>query len=228
MAVHRKEEIASGITVYLGDCQEMLPKFIKKDTACVTDPPYGIASTWKGGKGHGWGKTDKDKEVRNKWDDKPPSKKIFDLILKFDEVIIWGGNYFILPPSRGWLVWTKPERNFTLSEAELAWTNFDKIIRVFDGARGVRSDPNREHPTQKPVRIMHWCVEKTKSKIVIDPYMGSGTTGVAAIENGRQFIGIEAYEPYFDIACRRLDSALRQGSLIVKKPKPKKQLGFFR
>src|SRR5690606_41766480 len=93
------------------------------------------------------------------------------LLASANEAIIWGGNYFNLPPSRCWFVWNKPERNFTLAEAELAWTNRDNVVRVIDAPR---SDAGRVHPTQKPVEVMRWCVDKTKGS-VLDPFMGSGT-----------------------------------------------------
>jgi len=194
-----------------GDCLEVLPTLPKVD-AVITDPPYGIAATWKGGSGHGWGKAREEGVLRNEWDAEVPDAEVFDLIRSCSkEQIIWGGNYFNLPPSRCWFVWNKPERNFTLAEAELAWTNRDNIVRVYDGPR---SDPGREHPTQKPVALMEWCVAKTKGA-VLDPFMGSGTTGVACMNLGRSFIGIEREPKYFDIACRRIEDAQRQGRLIA-------------
>jgi DNA modification methylase len=135
------------------------------------------------------------------------------------EQIIWGGNYFPLPPSRCWFVWNKPERNFTLAEAELAWTNRDNVVRVIDCAR---SEPDRLHPTQKPVAVMAWSVAKT-SGTVLDPFMGSGTTGVACANLGRIFIGIEREPTYFDIACRRIEQAYEQGDMFIERPKPAKQ-----
>jgi site-specific DNA-methyltransferase (adenine-specific) len=128
-----------------------------------------------------------------------------------DEHIIWGGNYFPLPRSRCWYVWNKPERNFTLAEAELAWTSKDNVVRVFDGPR---SDVGREHPTQKPVGLMRWCVSKTKGA-VLDPFMGSGTTGVACMELQRPFFGIEIEPKYFDMACQRIENAQRQERLFA-------------
>jgi DNA modification methylase len=126
----------------------------------------------------------------------------------------WGGNHFELPVSRGWLVWNKPERNFTLSEAELCWTSKDMAMRVFDYRR---SDPDRTHPTQKPVLVMAWTMDKVKvpkGAIVLDPYMGSGTTGVACMNTDRKFIGIERERVHFDIACERIDLAQQQGKLF--------------
>ncbi len=111
-----KEEMAANITRYLGDCRNILPTLGKVD-AVVTDPPYGIAHTWIGGGKFGWGNSDAYKEMRNGWDQKPPEKELIDKLTEMNEVIIWGGNYFELPLSRGWLVWNKPERGFTLAEA---------------------------------------------------------------------------------------------------------------
>jgi site-specific DNA-methyltransferase (adenine-specific) len=206
-------------TLYLGDCREILPTLGKVD-AVVTDPPYGIAHVWKGGFGHGWGKARDESILRNEWDDKPLNLEMIALLLAAaKEHIIWGGNYFQLPPSRCWFVWNKPERGFSLAEAELAWTNKDTVVRVFDAPR---SEPDREHPTQKPVALMRWCVQKTKGT-VLDPFMGSGTTGVACAKLGRKFIGIEIEPKYFDIACRRIEQAYKQPDFFIEKPAPAKQ-----
>ena len=215
----REEILAEGVRLICGDCREVLPTLGKVD-AVVTDPPYGIAHLWKGGGGHGWGKAREEGITRNEWDEKPLSGELLDLILAAaPQQIIWGGNYFELPPSRCWYVWNKPERGFSLAEAELAWTNRDSIIRVYDGPR---SEPDRQHPTQKPVALMRWCVEKTTGAI-LDPFMGSGTTGVAAAKLGRKFTGIEIEPKYFDIAMRRIQAALDAPDLFIEQPKPAKQ-----
>jgi DNA modification methylase len=212
-------------TLYLGDCMDILPTLPKVD-AVITDPPYGIAKTWKGGFSakHGWGKAGIDADLRNDWDAEIPSDDLINLILSMgDQQIIWGGNYFNLPPSRCWFVWNKPERGFTLAEAELAWTNRDNVVRVFDGPR---SDPGRQHPTQKPLSLMSWCVSKTKGSTILDPFMGSGTTGVAAIQMGRKFIGIEREPKYFDIACKRIEQASKQVDMFVEQPKAVQEVMF--
>lgn len=206
--MNRIERIGDA-TLYLSDCAAILPTL--NNVAVVTDPPYGIAKVWKGGNGHGWAKADAAKEVRNQWDDAPPAQSVIDWMQSQRQAVIWGGNYFNLPASRCWLVWNKPERNFTLAEAELAWTNIDAVARVIDAAR---SDPGREHPTQKPVEVMTFSVQKT-SGVVCDPFMGSGTTGVACAMLGREFIGIERYEPYFDLACRRIEAAYKAGDTVA-------------
>jgi len=212
--VSRIETIGDA-TLYHGDCREILPTLGKVD-AVVTDPPYGIAHLWKGGSGKGWGKARSEAIIRNDWDDVAPDKNLFNVLREMsDHQIIWGGNYFDLPPSRCWLVWNKPERNFSLAEAELAWTNLDKVVRVIDCPR---SEQGREHPTQKPVKVMAWSVSKV-SGLILDPFMGSGTTGVACVNLNRKFIGIELEQSYFDIACRRIEQAYKQPRLFDE-PKP--------
>ena len=210
-----RTEVIGSATLYVGDCRDVLPGLTGID-AVVTDPPYGIARIWKGGssKKHGWGNAGGQSEVRNSWDDAPPDREVLAWVVAQKRSIVWGGNYFELPPSRGWLVWNKPERNFSLAEAELAWTNIDMVVRVIDCPR---SDPDREHPTQKPVKVMTFSVLKTKGK-VCDPFMGSGTTGVSCANLGRKFVGIERHKPYFDIACRRIEQAQRQSDLFVSAP----------
>ena len=128
---------------------------------------------------------------------------------------IWGGNYYadILPPSSGWLIWRKPEAEtgFSLADAELCWTSESFAARVRTYARRDGND----HPTQKPVEIMVWTMSFVLGHTVIDPFMGSGTTGVACMELERQFVGIEIHEPYFDIACERIENAQRQERLFA-------------
>lgn len=190
-----------GITIYHGNCKEVLPTLHPVDVI-LTDPPYGIARVWQGSFSGGWSKSRQEQSLRNEWDKEPPSADIWPLILSLcDKVIIWGGNYFPLPPSRGWLVWVKCERNFSLSEAELAWTSIDTVIRVYDRPRHIQG---REHPTEKPLELMKWCLSKAEGDLVLDPFMGSGTTLRAAKDLGRKAIGIEIEEKYCEIAAKRL------------------------
>ena len=212
-----REERIGDCRLIQGDCLEVMPSLGPVD-AVVTDPPYGIADKWKGGKGHGWGKAQQQTEKRNKWDAEPLGEGEIAAILRAAKhCVIWGGNYFPLPQSRCWLVWNKPERNFTLAEAELAWTNLDAVVRVIDAPR---SEPDRIHPTQKPVRVMEFSIQKTKAQTILDPFMGSGTTLVACAKLGRKGIGIEIDPDYFDIACKRVEEAYRQPDLFVAQPEP--------
>jgi site-specific DNA-methyltransferase (adenine-specific) len=205
------------LTLYLGDCLDFMARLPDRYfAATIGDPPYGIADVWTGGFSpkHGWARSAEQTELRNEWDSEPPSPEVIKEILRVSRnVCLWGGNHFALPPSRGWLIWLKPERGFSLSEAELAWTNVDMPMRVFEHPR---SDPNRFHPTQKPLALMQWCVERlTKpGDLVFDPYMGSGTTGVACLRTGRRFAGCERDASYFAKASKRIHEAARQPLLF--------------
>ena len=193
----------AGITIYHGDCREVLPALGRDECPVVTDPPYGIADLWQGGSGSGWGKAREKSAVRNAWDASPAD--VSHLLRCGGDIIIWGGNYFALPPSRGWLVWRK-EINpaLTLGDAELAWTNLDQVIRVFDHPRNkLTGSLVPEHPTAKPERLMSWCIGFVEGD-PIDPYMGGGATLVAAKNLGRRAIGIEIEERYCEIAAKRL------------------------
>lgn len=190
------------VTIFHGDSREILPTLDRFDLV-LTDPPYGIAAVWKGGFGRGWGKARAQSEERNEWDAAPPNAdEMADVVAKGKNAVVWGGNYFGLPPTRGWLVWNKPERGFSLSEAELAWTNRDAVVRVFDYRR---SDPDREHPTQKPLDLMRWCLELFPDAVtVLDPFMGSGTTLRAAKDCNRKAVGIELDERWCELAAKRM------------------------
>lgn len=215
----RRHERIGECDLYLGDCLEVMPELGRFD-AVVTDPPYGIADKWQGGFGskHGWNNQHAMKATRNRWDAEPLGKEECAAVCAAGgQVIIWGGNYFPLPPSRCWLIWNKPERGFSLAEAELAWTNIDGVARVIDAPR---SEFGRTHPTQKPVAVMAFSVGKCKGNSVLDPFMGSGTTGVACVQLGRRFTGIELDPDYFETACRRIDEATRQPRLSLDEPMP--------
>ena len=208
-------------TLYLGDCVDVLPTLGKVD-AVVTDPPYGIgAGRMSFGK---WRTASMDK---GSWDDDTPD---LSMILDMNvPTIVFGGNYFVLPPSRGILVWNKGAgfKGRDFAECEIAWSNIDANAREFTFdplARG--SYREKKHPTQKPVEVMAWCISRLpgQPKVVCDPFMGSGTTGVACVKRGGvSFIGVEKHEPYFDIACRRIEAAYKQPDMFVERPPPPKQ-----
>lgn len=202
--------------LYLGDCRDILPTLGKVDAIC-TDPPYGIG---KDGQVRTTGGNGGRKAYDFKgWDAERPAKVIFDMLLaKSDDIIIWGGNYFadILPATGKWLVWDKGQR-INQSDGELAWTSWQGALRIKVLNRVELMTDGAEHPTQKPVRLMKWCLEQTRTKgSVLDPFAGSGSTGVAAVQMGRDFIGIERDPSYFDIACRRIEQAQRQGDFFVE------------
>ena len=198
--------------LYLGDCRDILPTLPRAE-AVVTDPPYGIGrAQWKkaGTPNSRW------RHGANEvtWDDS--AADVTWLLDISDDQIIWGGHLFGLPTVRGWLVWNKIIRNFSSGVCELAWTSLDAPIDAYDYSHGQLALEGKSHPTQKPVPLMEWCVGKLPSASVIaDPYMGSGSTGVACMNLGRKFIGIERESRYFDIACERIENAQRQTALFV-------------
>lgn len=218
-------EVIGDCTLYLGDCLEVLPTLGKFDL-CLTDPPYGIgASTGVGKYGvRKWGG-----EADLGWDKAAPSDDLLAIVLATsDRHIIWGGNYFKLPPSRCFFVWDKGAgfKGRSFAEAEMAWSSLDL------NARTLTRDPlaagdyrGKEHPTQKPVAVMEWCLAAAGSPAsVIDPFMGSGTTGVACVPLSAKFTGIERESKYFDIACRRIEEAYKQPRLFAEpQPQPKQE-----
>jgi DNA modification methylase len=201
------------VDLRLGDCLEILPTLADKSVdAVITDPPYGINFINGGGRNpkNGW-RTFYDNE--GDWDKWKPTKEYFDHLLRIGKVvIIWGGNYFsdCLPPSQQWLVWDKGQRSFSLADGELAWSSQDKAVRMFNYSRAAMLKERVEHPTQKPIALMKWCIEIAKAKTILDPFMGSGSTGVAAVELGCDFIGIEKEAKYFEIAQNRIAEAQQQ------------------
>lgn len=199
----------NGITIYHDDCRQVLPSLPKVDLL-LTDPPYGIAVNTdysrfpKGG--------DRHKPVHA--DDEPFDPSPF---LRFKEVILWGANNYAnkLPSGGGWLVWQKQLNSSQfMSDCELAWFKNSRMIRCFDYAKNEGEYPSdtrpRFHPTEKSVLLMKWCLSFTKSPLVLDPFMGSGTTLRAAKDLGRKAIGIEIEEKYCEIAANRLRQEVLQ------------------
>ena len=231
-----KEERIGGQRLILGDCLEVMPLLGEFD-AVVTDPPYGTAGAWQGGFSakHGWGRQGSMKSKRNDWDSERPPKEAFEKILKISkEQIIWGGNYFadLLPPTMRWLCWDKCQRNFTLADFELAWTSQDKAARAFNLSRSqAAKDGKGNHATPKPIALMEWCLGFfPDAQLILDPFMGSGTTLFACQKLGRQGTGIELDPEYFEIACKRVDEATRQPDMFIAPPakqKPEPAPTFF-
>ncbi|MCK9569968.1 site-specific DNA-methyltransferase [Candidatus Pacearchaeota archaeon] len=235
----KRVEIGDAV-LYLGDCLEILPTLGKVD-AVITDPPYGIGvdhenvsmscgmrkdgsqrkyKAWAGARPKGYEAKD--------WDVKP-DQSIFDAIFSASsDQIIWGGNYFGFPATGGWLVWDKMVTMTTLSKCEIAWTSFLGHIEIMHYLwAGFRKDKPEErfHPTQKPAEVMQWCIGfMPDAKFILDPFMGSGTTGVACANLGRRFIGIEIEERYFDIACKRIKDAYAQPRLFDDQKPQAKQM----
>ena len=206
-----KEERIGDCRLILGDCLEVMP-LIGSIDAVVADPPYGI------GADKGVGKYGRLKAGKQRWDSAAPD---VSWIINYP-AIIWGGNYFDLPPSRCYLVWDKGAgfRGRDFAECEMAWCSFDGNARVFSRDPLAKQDyKDKQHPTQKPISLMQWCLGfLPDAETILDPFMGSGTTLVACAKMGRKGIGIELDPDYFDIACKRVEQAYAQPDLFVARP----------
>ena len=209
--MHRTEIIGDA-TLYLGDCREILPTLGKVD-AVVTDPPYGI--------GMDGGKVGKAEYEKKDWDKSIAESGVNLARAASSFQIIFGGNYYPLPPSGHWLIWDKQNDPTTFADFEMAWTNLGKssrMIRHLWSGPYMKVKEERFHPTQKPLDVMKWCIQQLPDgcRSILDPFMGSGTTGVAATQMGRRFTGIEAEANYFDVACRRIEDAARRPDLFAR------------
>ena len=222
VSVHK--EIIGNATLYLGDCLEILPTLPKVD-AVITDPPYGIGAD-KGKKGtipfKGGKPVERAYHPENDWDSSRPSPDLLRAtIAAGSKAIVWGGNYFAdcFPPKGKWLWWDKCQTLPSYGDGELAWTNLSGTTPkkfVWANNKIFADRVERHHPTQKPLELMEWCIKLAKMpETVIDPFMGSGTTGVACANLGRKFIGIEIEPKYFDIACERIENAQRQQRMFA-------------
>ena len=195
----------AGITLYHGDCREILPGLGRFDLL-LTDPPYGLGDKWNGGGGG----------VKSSWAFDPNEAKAWDaetagdlsmFIAAANDAMIWGGNYYVLPPARCWLLWDKKQPDtWTTGQAEMAWTTLNKPIRTYRLAQcEAHAAMDKQHPTQKPLTLMQWCFKWVPdAQTILDPFAGSGTTLVAAKLEGRKAVGIEISERYCEIAAKRL------------------------
>ena len=201
------------VTIYHGDCRELLP-FIGPVDLVLTDPPYGlqenahrVASRTKLAATTDYGDFS--------WDTAPADDDLIRLTMAAGKhAVIWGGNYFTVPPSRGWLVWDKLNSG-NFADCELAWTNLPTSVRIkrfmWNGMirDGEARRVPRVHPAQKPVEVMRWCLEFVPdAQTILDPFMGSGTTLRAAKDLGRRAIGIEIEERYCEIAAKRMSQTV--------------------
>ena len=200
--------------LHLGDCLEYMAGMADGSVdAVITDPPYGIGINKSNrlSTSRGFGS--------DTWDNEPVYKHVKYIHDRFGDkpIAIWGGNYYahLLPPQRGWLIWDKINDGRDFGEAELCWTNTDMVIRRYKKFP-VNMDGGKVHPTQKPIEVMKWVLELTTNPndTIFDPFMGSGTTGVACAQTGRNFIGCEIDPDYFAIAEKRIRNAYAQPLLL--------------
>lgn len=225
-----RKEVIGDATLYRGDCREIVPS-LQRPTAIISDPPYGMNAATDSHRFSGGAATHRlrRKEGRS-WpavvgDDKEfrPSA----LLAAADLLVLWGFNHFPreLTPGTA-LVWLKRADDALgtfLSDGEIAWLNKGRGVYAFRDFSGhaEASSGQRYHPTQKPVALMQWCIQRAKvpaGGMVMDPYMGSGSTGIAAGRLGHPFVGVEIVPEYFDAACRRIEEAQRHKDLFVHLP----------
>ncbi len=212
---YKRKEVIGDATLYLADCLSVLPTLGKVD-AVVTDPPYGIGEA--SGKNKSRGNLAQAIDYGNdSWDSEINQEAINHALVMSKQQVIFGGNYYSLPPTSCWLVWDKENGTNDFADVEMAWTNLKRAARLkrymWNGMFRANNERRGDHPTQKPIGVMEWAVSFTEG-CVLDAFMGSGTTGVACANLGRKFIGIEISEPYFNIACERIDAAYSQGRLF--------------
>lgn len=211
---------------------ELFLKFLpdKCIDLALIDPPYGINVQQQIAKKLGGKRLSERKyywkmydAATANWDNERPSAELFKEIMRVSKKqIIWGGNYFadLLPPSQGWLVWNKGQHGFSLADGELAWTNTDKALRIFDYGRSQFSaDEKNEriHLTQKPIKLFKWCIEQAKLKqgaIVLDVFAGSCTTARACIEMGLDYICVDKDPDMIAKARKLTDKYKNQGKLF--------------
>jgi DNA modification methylase len=224
--LEKSRVVIGDAVLYCEDAEFVIPTLMKVD-ALVTDPPYGIGEADGKNARRGTAKYPGQDFGCDGWDDEPVSPDLMNAIRsKARWQIIFGGNYYSLPATSCWLVWDK-QTNGDFADCELAWTNLPKAVRrlkfMWNGMLRAHGEPRGDHPTQKPVGVMKWCIEHLPGDVetILDPFMGSGTTGVAAVKMGKKFIGIERERKYFDIACRRIGDAYRQPDMFVAAPTQK-------
>jgi site-specific DNA-methyltransferase (adenine-specific) len=213
-------------TIINGDCLVEMKQFPDKCfDLCLTDPPYGIgeAAGKNQSRGGRTGFDGKKKSARkmvaatdygnSSWDDAPPSPEVFAEIFRVSKnQIIFGGNFFGLPASPCWPVWDKDNGNNDFADCELAWTSFKSAVRKFKHRwngmlqEDMKHKEKRYHPTQKPVKLFMSILEKYSEPgdLILDPFLGSGTTAIACQKTGRHYLGIEQNSEYCDIARRRI------------------------
>lgn len=222
---HRVEQLSDDVTLMLGDCRELLPSIGRVD-AVVTDPPYGISYVGGTNLKNSISTTGKRFSVGIIGDDIEFDPSPF-MAMSVASCFTGAHHFAQRLPGGSFHVWNKrgPYAPLDQADGDLIWISGEKrALRIVDLVwRGIcRTTENTakiEHPTQKPVALMSWCLQQfPNANVILDPFMGSGTTGVAAVSLGRSFIGIEIDEGYFDIACRRISDALSRPRLPLEEP----------
>jgi site-specific DNA-methyltransferase (adenine-specific) len=204
--------ITEKITITQEDNMQLMARYPDNyfDLAIV-DPPYGIDDKFKGGKS---GKMNFNEVVDKGWDCVPSKEYFIELQRVSKNQIIWGGNYFDLPPTRCFIVWDKCiSDDFTLAMAELAWTSFDKLAKIFKYS--VPKD-GKIHPTQKPIKLYKWLLDKyaKQNDKILDTHLGSGSIAIACHDYGFELTACELDKEYYDKAIERITNHVSQQRLF--------------
>ena len=199
--------------IMLGDCMDLLKELPDKSIdLAIVDPPYGIGGKFKGGNS---GKMNFNEIVNKEWDI-PPDEKYFNELFRISKnQIIWGGNYFNLPPTRCFIIWDKLiSEDFSLAMCELAWTNFDKLAKIYK--LPTPKTGGKIHPTQKPIKLYRWLLQNyaKPGQLILDTHSGSGSLACACHLENFDFLAIEKDEDYFKSSVERLETLRSQGVLF--------------
>ena len=210
------------VQLHLGDCLEVMRSMPDKSVdAVITDPPYGIGIDGSKESIQNGVQIRKQYDFKG-WDKSIPTVDVFVNINRVSETqIVFGANYFneyLEQGHKGWIIWEKGQRNLSMSDCEIIYTNLNKPTRVHTVHRAKLWAENPQHPTQKPITLMKWILENYthENDTIFDPFMGSGTTGVACVQTGRNFIGCEIDPTYYAIAERRIQEAQLQTRLPLE------------
>jgi len=224
--------------IYNMDCLPAMREIPDKSIDLViTDPPYGIGEAsgknhtrgsapnsqkWKGSKNTTGAGVPSTIFEAKEWDNSVPTAEYFQEIFRISKnQIIFGGNFFVLPPSPCWIVWDKINGETDFADAELAWASFKSAVRIFQFRwngmlqEDMSHKEERVHPTQKPVKLFEWIIKNyaKEGDVICDPFFGSGSCLVACVRMGHQFIGFEKEQTYFDAAQIRIKKAQEQGKI---------------
>lgn len=205
-------KVTDKITITNEDNMELMARYPDKYfELAIVDPPYGIGDKFKGGK---TGKMNFNEVVEKDWDKVPPMEYWNELMRVSKNQIIWGGNYFPLPPTRCFIVWDKQiSEDFSLAMAELAWTSFDKLAKI---CKMPTPKDGKIHPTQKPVALYKWLLDKyaKPDDKILDTHLGSGSIAIACHDYGFDLTACELDDSYYNSAIKRIQNHTSQGKLF--------------
>lgn len=218
----KTENLTDKITLYNADCLDILRSLSDNSfELAIVDPPYGLDfgkfnRTNKNANGN---RVKADKYIQSDWDKEIPSQEYFDELFRVSKhQIIWGGNYFNLPPTKGFIFWYKHQPVDNFSDGEFAWTSFNKVAKCFDYPYygNINSEKDRIHSTQKPVALYAWLLNNYAEKgwKILDTHLGSASSAIAAHKLGFEFVGIELNEEYFAKATKRVKEHINQLQLF--------------